>query len=347
MMKFNIQPNKVFFYWLAQFLGWLTYIFLALIQLKLNNNPLNTKLLIILFFVFIGGVFFSHLYKKIIIRLGWLDAGIGKITLRIMIGALALGMVFEGYYFVVKSLVNWHFEFNIFNLLQESLSWIFLFFTWSLIYFTYHFFENFRKQEILNLTWIAKQNEIELQQLKSQLNPHFFFNSMNSIKALIDENPEKARQNINKLSNLLRSTLQLGKKELIKFQDEMSLVDDYLDLEKTRFEEKLTIQLNVSPLCYSVMVPPMLIQTLVENAIKHGISTLPKGGLLKLDAELKEGFLNIEIYNDGIYNQMNKSKGLGINNTTQRLNLIFQKKALFCINNVENGVLVKIKIPNS
>src|SRR5690606_34796559 len=116
-----------------------------------------------------------------------------------------------------------------------------VFIIWSLLYFLFHFINNYKKEEIKNLKWEAARNEIELNKIKSQLNPHFIFNSMNSIRALVDENPDLAKNAITQLSNVLRNSLLMGKKKLIPLGDELKIVDDYLSLEKTRFEERLTI----------------------------------------------------------------------------------------------------------
>ena len=124
--------------------------------------------------------------------------------------------------------------------------------------------------------------EIELNNLKSQLNPHFIFNALNSIRALVDENPSKSKQAINQLSNILRNSLASDKKGLTKFEDEIKIVKDYLGLESIRFEERLKTEFEIHPESQKFLVPPLMIQTLVENGIKHGISKLTPGGVIQL-----------------------------------------------------------------
>ena len=124
--------------------------------------------------------------------------------------------------------------------------------------------------------------EIELNNLKSQLNPHFIFNALNSIRALVDENPSKSKQAINQLSNILRNSLASDKKGLTKFEDELKIVKDYLGLESIRFEERLKTEFEIHPDSQKFLVPPLMIQTLVENGIKHGISKLTPGGVIQL-----------------------------------------------------------------
>jgi LytS/YehU family sensor histidine kinase len=114
--------------------------------------------------------------------------------------------------------------------------------------------------------------ELELQTIKAHINPHFIFNSLNSIRALVDENPERARKAVTELSNILRSSLQSDKMETVSLQKELSIVKDYLALEYMRFEDRLKIVYDIDEDTLDRPVPPMMLQTLVENAIKHGIS---------------------------------------------------------------------------
>ena len=130
--------------------------------------------------------------------------------------------------------------------------------------------------------------EIELNNLKSQLNPHFIFNALNSIRALVDENPLKSKQAINQLSNILRNSLASDKKGLTKFEDELKIVKDYLGLESIRFEERLKTEFDIHPESQKFLVPPLMIQTLVENGIKHGISKLTPGGVIQLKTFVDE-----------------------------------------------------------
>jgi LytS/YehU family sensor histidine kinase len=194
----------------------------------------------------------------------------------------------------------------------------------------------------------ASLKEAELNKLKSQLNPHFMFNAMNSIRALIDENPQKAKQAVTQLANILRQTLTLEKNKLISFDDEINLVKDYLALEKIRFEERLNYSLEIDEASSQYKIPPMLLQTLVENAIKHGISKLTEGGIVsitaKQDAEGKK--LKIEICNSGNYNpEENLQSGYGIQNTKDRLRFVFADGASFLIVNENDVVKTEIVIP--
>ena len=194
----------------------------------------------------------------------------------------------------------------------------------------------------------ASLKEAELNKLKSQLNPHFMFNAMNSIRALVDENPQKAKQAVTQLSNILRQTLTLEKNKLISFDDELTLVKDYLALEKIRFEERLHYSLDIDEASSRYKLPPMLLQTLVENAIKHGISKLTKGGMVSITTKYQSetNKLKIEIANSGIYKpDENPQSGYGIQNTKDRLTYVFADGASFFIVNENDVVKTEIVIP--
>ncbi|MEO6541546.1 MAG: histidine kinase, partial [Ferruginibacter sp.] len=143
---------------------------------------------------------------------------------------------------------------------------------WMLIYIVYHYVEKNRNDQLDRLKLESTVKELELKTIKSHINPHFIFNSLNSIRALVDENPKRARRAITELSNILRSSMQAEKSETVTLERELDIVKDYLALEQMRFEERLKIEFEIDEDTLQLPVPPMMLQTLVENAIKHGIS---------------------------------------------------------------------------
>jgi hypothetical protein len=189
---------------------------------------------------------------------------------------------------------------------------------WNSIYFTFHFFQKSRNQELNNISLEASKNEIELKNLRSQLNPHFLFNSLNSIRALIDIEPQNAKGAVTTLSNLLRKSLILGKEDLVPLNEEMEMVSNYLELEKVRFEERLTVEWKLDEKLDDFLIPPFSLQMLVENAIKHGISKLPKGGSIDVNSEIKNQLLEIKISNDGKFEENSISdSGFGLKNSIE------------------------------
>jgi len=172
------------------------------------------------------------------------------------------------------------------------------------------------------------------------------FNAMNSIRALVDDDPELAKKSITQLSNLLRNTLQFGKRELITLKEELQIVNDYLALEKIRFEERLNCSQEIDDTLLSSTLPPLLIQTLIENAIKHGISKKTEGGNVTLVISQEGDQMVINITNVGEYNPSNgTNSGIGLDNAKKRLQILYGSKAGFSIGNHHGAVLTQVRIP--
>ncbi|PCJ25536.1 MAG: histidine kinase [Flavobacteriales bacterium] len=341
------MPNKKKLYWISQIVGWLLYAFIVGIFNILMGNEFSIELIYGLLSIFLIGLSVSHAFRLIIIRLNWMRYNIPRLIPRILLGTLIFGIISSFLQsFIIEKLILEN-EFELSGILNGIMSSTLLYLIWSLLYFLFHFVTNYKKEEIKNLRWQAAKNEIELNKLKSQLNPHFIFNSMNSIRALINEDPSLAKEAITQLSNVLRNSLLMGKQKLISLGDEMKLVNDYLSLEKTRFEEKLTIKRNIDADTEIFLLPPLMIQTLVENGIKHGTSRLPEGGTIEINSFIEQEKLVIVIYNSGVYDKNKKSEtGFGLVNTIQRLKLMYGDQASFEIINEDGRVKTKVIIPN-
>lgn len=217
---------------------------------------------------------------------------------------------------------------------------------WMLIYIVYHYVEKNRKDQLDRLKLETTVKELELKTIKSHINPHFIFNSLNSIRALVDENPKRARRAITELSNILRSSMQAEKSETVTLEKELDIVKDYLALEQMRFEERLKIELDIDEDTLQQPVPPMMLQTLVENAIKHGISRQIKGGVVRVVAKFKGNDMELLVQNTGQLSSVINEEGFGIKSTQDRLNLMYQGKAVFDIHNLNTSMVEsKVSIP--
>lgn len=339
--------SKKTLYWICHIGGWLFFVLLNSLLLNLASqfNLSVAKSLAILLFV---GIVVSHLYRNVIVRSGWLRLSTLQLIPRVIAAVVAFAVLMELFQFVIE----WSFgltdqRYSINNVLYNILQLAILLFFWSLIYFLFHYIENYKKAEIENLKWEASINEIELNKLKSQLNPHFMFNAMNSIRALVDENPVKSKEAITQLSNILRNTLQMGKNKVIAFDEEMRIVNDYLGLESIRYEERLKTRVELHEASPQFYLPPLMIQTLVENGIKHGISKLTAGGVLEIITDVRNGKLVVQIRNSGQVNEKKQSdSGFGIKNTVQRLQLLYGSDASLSIRNESDTmVLTELVIP--
>ena len=139
--------------------------------------------------------------------------------------------------------------------------------------------------------------DAELRALKSQINPHFLFNCLNSISALTSTDPGRARDMCVLLSDFLRKTLGLGERESITWREELELARTYLDVEQVRFGARLQIEMHVDEACADCQVPPLVLQPLIENAIKHGIATMVEGGIVRLESHVENGKLAVRVEN--------------------------------------------------
>lgn len=341
--------NKQRIYWFSQFAGWGSYIIVILVFNKIIGVPIDTEMMINLMLTLLLGLGLSDVYRRFIIKADWLRLGILQLIHRSIFASILLATVFFfSHSFFAEILLEYGcpsftLQDSIYNILNITA----IFIVWSLLYFLIHFVNNSRMAQIKNLRWEATRNEIELNKLKSQLNPHFIFNSMNSIRALIDDEPAKAKENVTRLANILRNSMMLGKQKLVSLKEELQLVSDYLELEKTRFEERLKVSTYIDKNAYDFKVPPLMVQTLVENGIKHGVSDLPKGGELIIDIKLNgdKSECTIVIVNDGYYDIDKDHNGFGIVNTRERLRLIYGERASFSVSNKNGRVVAEVKVP--
>jgi LytS/YehU family sensor histidine kinase len=210
----------------------------------------------------------------------------------------------------------------------------------------YHYVMKSRKQQMDTLQLEALVKELELKTIKAHINPHFIFNALNSIRALIDENPARARKAVTELSNILRSSLKTEKGETVSLNDELKIVKDYLALENMRFEDRLKVVYEVEDKTLEKQVPPMMLQTLVENAIKHGISKQVQGGMVKIISGLKDNYHFLAVQNTGHLNGGASRAGFGLSSTQDRLQLLFGSRARFEIRQLtEQLVEAKVIIP--
>jgi two-component system LytT family sensor kinase len=169
--------------------------------------------------------------------------------------------------------------------------------------------------------------EARLRALTSQINPHFLFNTLNSVAALVRTNPEVARLVIQKLSNILRRLLRKNE-NLANLRDEISFIDDYLSIEMVRFGERLRFVKDIEPAALDRMVPSMVLQPLVENCLKHGLSSKVEGGTIQLKIWENAGRLNLVVADDGVGIPEDEladlfHKGIGISNVNERLKVLF------------------------
>jgi LytS/YehU family sensor histidine kinase len=215
------------------------------------------------------------------------------------------------------------------------------------VYILWHYIEFTNTEEIKKVRLETMIKELELKTIKSQINPHFIFNALNSIRALVDEDPKRARQAITELSNILRCSIQVDKVEIASLEKELDIVKDYLALEYIRFADRLKVVYEVESKTLSHQIPPMMLQTLVENAIKHGLGKQPGDCTIKIISTVENDKLVLIVQNTGLLQQTEKD-GFGLQSTRERLNILYRGQAIFEIFQcAPNEVTAKLVIPIS
>jgi two-component system, LytTR family, sensor kinase len=211
------------------------------------------------------------------------------------------------------------------------------------------YYQKFRERELRTSQLQAQLEKARLQSLKSQLQPHFLFNTLNSISALMLTNVEAADRMITRLGDLLRISLETAGTQMTTLSRELEFVNCYIEIEKVRFEERLKVTIDVAPDTLDASVPHLLLQPLVDNAIKHGISRMTSGGELRITVTRDDADLHLEVRDNGPgFRDPNhfQSRGLGLRITRERLETIYgQDQSMELLTLPEGGVSVRVSIP--
>lgn len=226
---------------------------------------------------------------------------------------------------------------NIFN-------W-FIWFIWFVAITGFDLYRQVKQTKIKNAELQVNLKASQLNTLKGQINPHFMFNSLNNIRGLMLEDVDKARNMLTSLSETLRYSLTKSNTDSIALEDELEMVENYIEISKIQFEDRLQFETNIDKNTLNTQIPPMIIQMLIENAIKHGISNLKSGGKVNLEAGIKDDQLQIEVANTGTLKQNKNSTQVGLENIKKRLELLYGEAAMFSLKEIENQVVATIKIP--
>jgi len=346
--KINSLPK----YWLFQVLGWTLFTGIN-IFFALTYNLFDRQFILRISIYVVIGFLMSHFMRKVI-------KGVRLLNRHVNIQLIGFVLVSFGFAVLVGTLETYasillnleYKEEAKFEMLQKIISNMFTsfiyLFIWNCIYFIYHYVAETRKNQLDNLKLEALVKSLELKTIKSHINPHFIFNALNSIRALIDEDPNRARHAVTGLSKILRSSMQSDQQEIITLEKELDIVKDYLALELIRFEDRLRVSYEIDEEALDNPIPPMMLQTLVENAIKHGIGKTIEGGEIVIAAKEFKNHYELKVVNTGKLDKEPLHEGFGLTSTSNRLNLIFGEQATFSIfqsdvNHVEAKAIIPLK----
>ncbi len=222
----------------------------------------------------------------------------------------------------------------------------------ALFSYAFRYYWQYREGQLRTLQLEAQLSQAQLEALKMQLHPHFLFNTLHSISALLRKDTEAARRMITRLGDFLRLTLENSGAQEVSLQQEMEFLRCYLEIERIRFQDRLVTRMDVSPQVLDAKVPNLILQPIVENAIRHGINPRSTPGIIEIQAKPHNGALRIQVRDNGPGLPAHRSseilfrKGLGLRNTETRLERLYGAAHLFDLaNDPEGGLVVTLEIP--
>ena len=337
---------RINWYWTFQLAGWGA---LTLFNSVYGGSSQLRIVVTIACWGSLGGLLLSHLWRGVLRRRGWAANGLRwkrilpSLALLAAIQTASVTAAFHVMYppDVLRGLA-W--------LPGALLFWFGVFLTWTVFYFTALSLRRATHLEAETLRLQLHGREAELRALQAQVNPHFFFNSLNSVRALIFEDRDAAAHMIDQLAGLMRHALQSGQHATVPLAAELDAVRAYLAIEQIRFEERLRVSFAIeisAPALEHVRVPPMAVQTLVENAVKYGVEASADGGDIRIAAQRGAGvdMLQIEVANTGELRGASGSTGIGLRNARQRLQLACGERASLALRQQAGWVYATIDLP--
>ncbi|HEY2382795.1 MAG TPA: histidine kinase [Terriglobia bacterium] len=333
-MKFRQE----WIYWTCQVAGWGSYsaVVFAVITAFLGWQTNIFAGFLLFFFYSIG---FTHLLRLRIRRRRYLDLPASRGLPRIFGSAVAIGALEILLVIAISRILEGHNAFDATGMLSMASGVIFMTCAWTAVYIGVHWYRRYVESQL-------SLRKAELRALQAQVNPHFLFNSLNTIRGTVGENPEHAQDMITSLANLFRRSLRAEGTQVVPLSEEMAAVSDYLALESARFEERLNVSFTIEPAAEPFPVPAMLVQTLVENAVKHGISKTPEGGMVTVRGILENECLVLEIENTGRLREADADgTHTGLANARERLRLLCGSEATLSLADRDGTVAVRVVIP--
>lgn len=347
-MIFPGAGNKLPSFWTIQLTGWIVYfiaIYITFLTVAQPENFLN------LFFLkgfraltgfFLTSVFLRPVYRRFGGRLS-----IGWLVLLVLAAAIVFGAAWTAIESVYVYLTNA--AFNTTNYLARSpriaLDYAMTLTAWSALYLGVKNWHSWQTERENALRSAALANRAQLEMLRYQLNPHFLFNALNSIRASVDEDGDRARQMITSLAEFLRYSLLHESAKKIPLREELEAVRNYLAIEKIRFEEKLEIELDIEQAAEEFEIPAFLLNPLIENAVKHGLKSGRKPLSIKISAKVSNEKLVLEVTNSGeLTAETSGGAKIGLKNVCERLEKLFGGDGKFELEQAAGFVKARIEI---
>ena len=357
------QPNLFWAFHLGGWAAWgifAKYLYTATMLEDVAPNYAAYVAIITVIGMFIS-LSLRYLYRLMWNRALWIQV-IGLLGGSALAGFLwlkARGYIYYGWIETAKDMEGWYEKlgdaaeiYSKVSFVESNTGSIMLMLAWSALYFAIKSYRIFQEVRESALKSAAMAHEAQLKMLRYQLNPHFLFNTLNAISTLVlEQNTELANRMVTRLSSFLRYSLDNDPMQKITFEQELQALQLYLDIEKVRFEDRLSLQLDIEDTAKNALIPSLLLQPLVENAIKYGIARAEGGGHLSISAKVFAGDLLIELSDDGpgcelIDGHIPESNGVGLKNTRERLATLYGAEHSIKLSETDpHGLTICIRIP--
>jgi len=344
----NIKWNKVFNFWSVNLLGWSIYslvnipAFIITQRMSFKYFAAAQASTITGFFI---TAFFRFLFKKYKI------ISLSKFNIALII--IVISLFFSIVWYIIDSFTSYWIhsrdiifkEETFLQALYHIIWGSFIFISWSTLYITINLWRKWEEEKLkveqANLLAINSQ----LDALRYQLNPHFLFNSLSSLRAVINKDKELASKMVGRLSEFLQYTLRTNNHSLVPLKNEIENVKAYLEIEKVRFGDNLVVNYYIDQLSEEYPVPPFILNPLVENSVKYGYDSSEDSLIINIKAEIRDNkSLTIEIENSGNWVERNNKKSLGLENIQKRLALAYNNNYNLSIEKLKRSVKVKITL---
>jgi two-component system sensor histidine kinase AlgZ len=340
------MKNRTVAYWLCQTLGWGTYTVIGILATILSQGGIVgisgmwiVKLLANYAIFLLTIILLTHLLRAQIRKRQWLSLPVPRLAPRLLTASILVGLC-SSLQVIALDTVTLRGLSDQAAVLSLTISMISTCIIWSVLYVVIVRARHAREME-------THLRDAQLRALESQVNPHFLFNCLNTIRGMIVEDAPVAQDMVTRLANILRYSLQRERAYTVPLEREIEIVADYLAIESIRFADRLTVRMEIQHAAEQAQVPSMLIQTLVENAVKHGIGARAERGEIVIRASIRNGALAMEVVNSGQLSAPNEgTTQIGLSNARERLRLLYGKHASLRLENRDAAnVAAMVSIP--
>jgi len=336
-------------YWLCQCAGWGILTTMSVLSSGQGALEPMLRMSAVKVLVMLNGLLLSHCWRLFLRRRGWIDRNGAAPVPRIVLGVLALSVLqvafLVGADILIRDGILIDDEDAPAVIIGLCVLWSAVFLMWTLMYAVVLSRRRALRFELEKLELEVGVKDAELRALQAQVNPHFFFNSLNSIRALIYHDRDTAAQAVGQLAGLMRHSLRSGQAPTVRLADEVAAVHAYLAIERYRFEERLQAQVDIAPGLDDVALPPMALQTLVENAVKHGVEPALGACRVQVTGRREGDQVILRVANQGRLQQASASTRLGLANTGKRLALLFGPGAGCTLREDDGWVVAQVVLP--